>query len=97
MDLHPDLMDPLGAFSSLNVEYLVVGGWAVAVHAEPRFTKDLDIWIGSVAACPHPRTRRISDGVIGPRKNEIAQRGCMSVTSSDARALRITNHRGCAL
>jgi hypothetical protein len=47
MDLHPDLMDLLGAFSSLNVEYLVVGGWAVAVHAEPRFTKDLDLWIGT--------------------------------------------------
>jgi hypothetical protein len=23
-----------------------VGGWAVAVHAEPRFTKDLDVLIG---------------------------------------------------
>lgn len=47
MELHPDLMDLLGAFSSLNVEYLVVGGWAVAVHAEPRYTKDLDLWIGT--------------------------------------------------
>jgi hypothetical protein len=47
MDLHPDLMDLLGAFSSLNVEYLIVGGWAVSVHAEPRFTKDIDVWIGT--------------------------------------------------
>lgn len=47
MDLHPDLMDVLGAFSSSNVEYLVVGGWAVSVHSEPRFTKDLDLLIGS--------------------------------------------------
>lgn len=47
MELHRDLMDLLGAFSSLNVEYLVVGGWAVSVHAEPRFTKDLDVWIGT--------------------------------------------------
>lgn len=47
MDLHPDLMDVLGAFSSSSVEYLVVGGWAVAVHSEPRFTKDLDLLIGS--------------------------------------------------
>lgn len=28
-----------------NVKYLVVGGYAFAVHAEPRFTKDLDIFI----------------------------------------------------
>jgi hypothetical protein len=46
MKLHPDLMDLLGAFSSSNVEYLVVGGWAVSIHAEPRFTKDLDLLIG---------------------------------------------------
>ncbi|MBX3186616.1 MAG: hypothetical protein KF819_06360 [Labilithrix sp.] len=45
MDLHPDLTDLLGAFASSNVEYLVVGGWAVSVHAEPRFTKDLDLLI----------------------------------------------------
>lgn len=47
MDLHPDLMDLLGAFSSSNVEYLVVGGWAVSVHTEPRFTKELDLLIGA--------------------------------------------------
>lgn len=47
MDLHPDLMDLLGAFSSSSVEYLVVGGWAVSVHSEPRFTKDLDLLIGT--------------------------------------------------
>ena len=47
MDLHPDLKDLLGAFSSSNVDYLVVGGWAVAVHSEPRFTKDLDLLIGT--------------------------------------------------
>ena len=46
MDLHPDLTDLLGAFSATSVEYLVVGGWAVAVHSEPRFTKALDLLIG---------------------------------------------------
>jgi hypothetical protein len=47
MNLHPDLTDLLGAFSSSGVEYLVVGGWAVSVHSEPRFTKDLDLLIGT--------------------------------------------------
>lgn len=35
-------------FESLNAEgvrYLVVGGYALAYHARPRYTKDLDIWI----------------------------------------------------
>jgi hypothetical protein len=29
------------------VRYLVVGGYAVALHGYPRYTKDLDIWIES--------------------------------------------------
>lgn len=47
MDLHPDLIDPLTEFANFGVEYLVVGGWAVGVHAEPRYTKDLDLLIGT--------------------------------------------------
>jgi hypothetical protein len=27
------------------VRYLVVGGYAVAIHGHPRFTKDINIWI----------------------------------------------------
>lgn len=27
------------------VRYLVVGGYAVALHGHPRYTKDIDIWI----------------------------------------------------
>jgi len=35
-------------FQLLNdnqVRYLVVGGYAVALHGYPRYTKDIDIWI----------------------------------------------------
>ena len=46
MDLHPDLTDFLTALESSHAEYLVVGGWAVSIHAEPRYTKDLDLFIG---------------------------------------------------
>jgi hypothetical protein len=28
-------------------EYLIVGGYAVMRYSEPRFTKDLDIWVGT--------------------------------------------------
>jgi hypothetical protein len=46
MELHPDLLDLLSALAASKAEYLVVGGWAVAFHTEPRFTKDLDLLIG---------------------------------------------------
>jgi len=40
-----DLRELLLAFNEHGVEYLVVGGYAVGVHSEPRATKDLDIFI----------------------------------------------------
>ena len=30
-----------------GVEYLVVGGYALAAHGHPRYTGDLDFWIGT--------------------------------------------------
>jgi len=32
-----------------GVRYLIVGGYAVMVHTEPRYTKDLDLWIEPIA------------------------------------------------
>ncbi|MCL2779373.1 MAG: hypothetical protein FWD73_15370 [Polyangiaceae bacterium] len=45
MDLSSDLIDLLEAFAKANVEYLIIGGQAVALHGWPRFTKDIDIWL----------------------------------------------------
>lgn len=42
-----DLKDLLRAFNDHAVKYLIVGGYAFGVHAEPRATKDLDIFIRS--------------------------------------------------
>lgn len=50
MDLLPDFKDLLSALADSSAEYLVVGGWAVGFHSEPRFTKDLDLFIGTDAA-----------------------------------------------
>ncbi len=44
--LLPDFRDLLSALAATGTEYLIVGGWAVAFHSEPRFTKDLDLLIG---------------------------------------------------
>jgi hypothetical protein len=40
-----DLKDLLRAFNDHAVRYLIVGGYAFGVHAEPRATKDLDLFI----------------------------------------------------
>lgn len=40
-----DQRDILMALNAHGVKYLVVGGHAVSIHAEPRGTKDLDVFI----------------------------------------------------
>jgi hypothetical protein len=50
MPVNPDFRDLFSAFNAEGVRYLLVGGYAVAFHAEPRFTKDLDLWIDASAA-----------------------------------------------
>jgi hypothetical protein len=47
MPLHPDFRDLLAVFAAHNVDYLVVRGYAVGFHARPRFTKDIDLWVGN--------------------------------------------------
>ena len=41
----PDFKELLSLMETHGVEYLVVGGYAVMRYAEPRFTKELDLWI----------------------------------------------------
>jgi hypothetical protein len=48
--MHQDFKELLSAFNAGRVKYLIVGGYAVSFHAQPRATKDLDILIGADAA-----------------------------------------------
>lgn len=40
-----DYKDLFKIFSDERVEFLVVGAHAVVFYAEPRYTKDIDIWV----------------------------------------------------
>ena len=42
--LGKDLRELLSLLDGHGVRFLVVGGFAVAAHGVPRYTKDLDIW-----------------------------------------------------
>ena len=43
--LNQDFKEFIQSLNDNHVRYLVVGGYAVALHGHPRYTKDLDIWI----------------------------------------------------
>lgn len=43
--LNKDFREFIRSLNSNGVRYLVLGGYALAFHGHPRYTKDLDIWL----------------------------------------------------
>ena len=43
--LDQDFKEFIESLNDNTVRYLVVGGYAVAFHGHPRYTKDIDIWV----------------------------------------------------
>ena len=50
MELSQDFKEFIESLNVSRVRYLIVGGYAVAMHGHPRYTKDLDIWIDCTPA-----------------------------------------------
>ena len=46
---NPDYKELLQLFNEFEVDYLIVGGFAVMKYGEPRYTKDLDVWVHNSA------------------------------------------------
>ena len=47
MEVQPDFKELLALFNAHRVEYMIVGGYALAFHGAPRFTRDLDVFVKS--------------------------------------------------
>jgi hypothetical protein len=45
MEIQQDFRDLLVLFNSNKVEYIIVGGYALAFHGAPRYTGDIDIYV----------------------------------------------------
>jgi hypothetical protein len=48
--VNPDFLDLLRELCVADARFLVVGGYAVSLHARPRATGDLDLWVEPSAA-----------------------------------------------
>jgi hypothetical protein len=45
MTLNQDFKEFIQSLNDNGVRYLVVGGYAVALHGHPRYTKDIGVWL----------------------------------------------------
>jgi len=76
--MHRDFKELLSTLNEERVKYLVVGGYAVSLHAQPRATKDLDILIRpdkANAAALFRALARFGAPLHGLRPEDFAERG----------------------
>lgn len=45
MAIYPDFEELLQCLNDAKARYLLVGAHAVAIYTEPRYTKDMDVWV----------------------------------------------------
>jgi predicted nucleotidyltransferase len=49
VNLFPDFKEFLKSLNSAGVEYMLIGGYAVAHHGYERVTKDIDVWVATTS------------------------------------------------
>ena len=78
MFVNSDFSDLLKLLGDNNVRYLVIGGYAVIQYAEPRYTKDLDLWISTDpvnAAAVFKTLREFGAPLTGLTEADFAEEG----------------------
>lgn len=76
--LQADLREFIVLLNSHDVEYLVVGGHAVAFHGHPRFTGDIDFFIRTTPVNVHRVLAVLSDfgfGDLGITEDDLLEHG----------------------
>ena len=90
--MYQDYKDLLSAFHAHGVRYLIVGGYAVIFHAQPRFTKDIDLFIKADSANAQATYDALAEfGVplANVRPAEFAERGSFFRFGRDPRGFDI--------
>ena len=76
--LNKDFKEFAALFRSRQVEFLIVGGYALAAYGHPRFTGDLDFWIGTDEANARKVLAVLNDfgmGTLGISFADLTQAG----------------------
>jgi len=90
--MYQDYRDLLSAFHAHGVKYLIVGGYAVIFHAQPRFTRDIDLFIKADLAnaqATYDALVEFGAPLQGIRPEEFADRGSFFRFGQDPRGFDI--------
>ena len=78
MFANSDFSDLLRLLNASLVRYLVIGGYAVVQYAEPRFTADLNLWVGTEprnAGAVYEALREFGAPLSGLTADDFAEEG----------------------
>jgi hypothetical protein len=92
LHLNEDWNEFLRALTSSGTQYLLIGGHALAVHAEPRFTEDLDVFVKpSLANAKRLRKALVEFGFgsVIPGPEELAKPGLVWMLGRKPRRIDI--------
>jgi hypothetical protein len=53
MEICRDFKEWLESFNARKIEYVIVGGYALAYHGAPRYTRDIDLYVRPTEANSH--------------------------------------------
>ncbi len=90
--MYQDYKDLLSAFHAHGVKYLIVGGYAVIFHAQPRYTKDIDLFVKADTANAQALYAALAEfgaPLQGIRPEEFADRGSFFRFGRDPRGFDI--------
>ena len=93
--MYQDYKDLLSAFHAHGVKYLIVGGYAVIFHAQPRYTKDIDIFIKANPANAQATYTALSEfgaALGGIKPEDFADPGTFFRFGRDPRGFDILPH-----
>src|ERR1700753_1612066 len=81
MTLEKDFEDFVALLNTHQVDYMVVGGYALAFHGIPRHTGDLDIWIDVSNSNAEKMCAVITDfgmASLGIQKSDFLKKGIIT-------------------
>ena len=90
--MYRDYKDLLSVFHAHGVKYLIVGGYAVIFHAQPRFTKDMDFFIQADPANARATYAALAEfgaALEGIQPEDFAERGSFFRFGRDPRGFDI--------
>ena len=61
MEIQSDFRELLELFNAFKVEYIIVGGYALAFHGAPRYTGDIDILVKPTPENAHRILKALDD------------------------------------